>query len=274
MPEAISLYIKDVEKIPLLTPEEEVKLAKQVQKGSKVARKKIIQANLRLVINIAKKYSYLGVPMMDLIEEGNLGLMHAVNKFDPDRGYRFSTYAGWWIKQYVTRAIATQGKTIRIPVYMTERIAQLKKVTEELTHKLKRKPTMSEIAKKMKISLKQLKTMKRISTDTFSLDTPIGDMGTSQIVDMIEDTTTPSPLSGIGGFLQHERMETLLKKELNEREQKILAARYGLEDGAFRTLSEVSKMFGISRERIRQIEANALKKLKEAFQRQDDTFEE
>lgn len=271
MPDPLTLYIREVEKVPLLSAEEEIKCARQIIKGDVRSRKKMIQSNLRLVISIAKRFSYLGVPMMDLIEEGNLGLMHAVGKFDPERGYRFSTYAAWWIKQYVTRAIGNQGKTIRIPVYMNEKLLQLKKITEELTHKYRRKPKLNEIAKKMNISLKQLQGVKSVNTETYSLDTPIGEDGTSQLVDMIEDPNSSAVEDNVSEFLRHEKIESLMM-QISERERKVLDSRYGLKDGQARTLSEVAKIFGISRERIRQIESNALKKLKKEYEQQEKSF--
>src|SRR3989338_4344699 len=175
--DAIKLYLKDIKNIPLLTAEEELDLARKIKKGNKPARAKMIRSNLRLVINIAKRYSYLGVPMMDLIEEGNLGLMKAVEKYNPKRGYRFSTYAAWWIRQYITRAIANQGKTIRVPVYMVESAMRFKKLSEQLQLEMKRKPTIGEIAKKMRLSLKRVRQLDKMAAKISSLNAPIGDEG-------------------------------------------------------------------------------------------------
>ena len=257
----IKLYIRDIEKIPLLTAEQEVALGGRANRGDTRARVKMIQSNLRLVINIAKKYSYLGVPMMDLIEEGNLGLMRAVTKFKPQKGFRFSTYAGWWIKQYVTRAIANQGKTIRIPVYMIEMLSRYRKVTERLSHRLKRKPRPGEIARSMEVSVKKVREISQMVTTTYSLDMPIGESGTSEFMDIVEDENLASPHDAIGDFFRSERVESLLSK-MSDRERKILSLRYGLKDGQSRTLGETAKQFGITRERVRQIEEKALKRLR------------
>lgn len=264
----IRLYIREVEKIPLLTPQEEIKVARKVKKGDSRARRKMIQSNLRLVINIAKRYSRLGVPMMDLIEEGNLGLMKAVKKFNPGKGYRFSTYAAWWVRQYITRAIANQGKTIRIPVYMVELLSRYKKSIEHLSHKLKRKPRASEIAKYMKVPLKRVREMSKMVTGTYSLDKPIGEDGTSQFIDILEDESVASPVDEVGDFLRSERIQDLLK-ELSPRDQKILAMRYGLKDGVSMTLAETARKFHVTRERIRQIEESLLKKLKTLAMKQE-----
>lgn len=265
----IRLYIREVERIPLLTADEEIQLAKKIKKGDPRARKKMIQSNLRLVINIAKRYSRLGVPMMDLIEEGNMGLMKAVKKFNPSKGYRFSTYAAWWVRQYVTRAIANQGKTIRIPVYMIEMLSRYKKAIEELSHKLKRKPRTSEIAKYMKVPLKRIREISKMATATYSLDRPIGEEGTSEFIDILEDESVASPVDGVGDFLKSERVQDLLK-ELSPRDQKILVLRYGLKDGVSLTLAETARKFKVTRERIRQIEEVALGKLKELAIKQEE----
>lgn len=269
--EAIKIYIHDVEKTPLLTPEEEYKLAVRVRKGDVKARRKMIQANLRLVINIAKRYSYLGVPLMDLIEEGNLGLMKAVSKFKPSKGFRFSTYAAWWIKQYVARGIANQGKTIRVPVYMIEMLSKYKKINEELSHKLKRKPRLSDIAKVMKLPLKKVKEVSQMANSTYSLNMPVGETGTSDFMDLIEDENVTAPSDDVAKFLRHERVTELLN-EMRPRERKILTLRYGLKDGVSRTLGETAKHFGITRERVRQIEAVTLKKLKELVVKEIEIF--
>ncbi len=259
--DAIKLYLKAIKDIPLLTPEEERSLARKIRKGNLKARKKMIQSNLRLVINIAKRYAKLGVPMMDLIEEGNLGLIKAVKKYNPNKGYRFSTYAAWWIKQYITRAIANQGKTIRIPVYMTEIINRWKRLTEQLTQKYGRKPKTKEVAKKMKLPIKKVMEISEIATKISSLDAPIGDDGTGQFMDLIEDESSASPMENITDILRRERVDSLLER-MNERERKILHLRFGLIDGTTHTLGETAKYFGITRERVRQIESAALEKLR------------
>ncbi len=259
--DSIKLYLKAIKDIPLLTPEQEKSLARKIKRGNSKAKKKMIQSNLRLVINIAKRYSKLGVPMMDLIEEGNLGLIKAVKKYNPNKGYRFSTYAAWWIKQYITRAIANQGKTIRIPVYMTEIINRWKRVTEQLTQKYGRKPKTKEIARKMKISMKKVREISEIATKISSLDAPIGDDGTGQFMDLIEDEASSSPMDKVTDSLRRERVYKLLDK-MNEREKKILDLRFGLSDGTTHTLGDTAKHFGITRERVRQIESAALEKLR------------
>jgi RNA polymerase primary sigma factor len=199
--------------------------------------------------------------MMDLIEEGNLGLIKAVKKYNPNKGYRFSTYAAWWIKQYITRAIANQGKTIRIPVYMTEIINRWKRVTEQLTQKYGRRPKTKEVAKKMKVSIKKVREISEVATKISSLDAPIGDDGTGQFMDLIEDETSISPLDNITDALRRERVDKLLER-MNEREKRILDLRFGLTDGTMHTLGETAKSFGITRERVRQIESAALDKLR------------
>ena len=259
--DAIKLYLRAIKDIPLLTGDQEKSLARKIRRGDARARKKMIQSNLRLVINIAKRYSKLGVPIMDLIEEGNLGLIKAVKKFNPYKGYRFSTYGAWWIKQYITRAIANQGKTIRIPVYMTEIINRWKRVTEQLTQKYSRKPKIKEIAKTMKLSMKKVREISEVATKISSLDAPIGDDGTGQFMDLIEDETSASPMENIIDSLRRERVDNLLDR-MNEREKKILDLRFGLTKGETHTLGETAKVFGITRERVRQIEAAALDKLK------------
>lgn len=257
----IRLYLKDIKNIPLLTPQEEVKIAKRARRGDVKARKLMIRSNLRLVVNIAKKYSFLGVPITDLIEEGNLGLMRSVQKFEPKKGYRFSTYAAWWIRQYITRAIANQSKTIRVPVYLTETITKWKRVSERLTQKLGRTPTLKEIAKRMRVSLKKARRLGEIVTRTTSLHKPIGTDSSGEFMDLIEDETAVSPFEDLSRLLRQERIAELLEN-MSEREKQILVLRYGLNDGTFRTLEETAKNFKISRERVRQIESNALKKLR------------
>ncbi|MFA4991339.1 MAG: sigma-70 family RNA polymerase sigma factor [Candidatus Omnitrophota bacterium] len=259
--DAIKLYLKAIKDVPLLTSEEEKSLARKIKKGNMQARRRMIQSNLRLVVNIAKRYSKLGVPMMDLIEEGNLGLMKAVKKYNPYKGYRFSTYAAWWIKQYITRAIANQGKTIRIPVYMTEIINRWKRITEHLTQRHGRKPKMKEVAKRMRMSVRKIREISETATKISSLDAPIGDDGTGQFIDLVEDETAISPTDNVTDSLRRERVDQLLER-MNPREKRILDLRFGLSDGVTHTLGETAKMFGITRERVRQIESAALDKLR------------
>ncbi len=269
MTEPIKLYIKDIKNIPLLTADEEYDLATKIKKGNRAARNKMIRSNLRLVINIAKRYSYLGVPIMDLIEEGNIGLMKAVEKYNPKKGFRFSTYGAWWIRQFITRAIANQGKTIRIPVYMVELAMRFKKTSEELSHKLRRKPRMSEIAKKMKISLKRVRLLNKMVAKISSLNAPIGDEGSNaQFMDLIGDDMIATEQKDIVDFLQSERIKDLLGK-LTPRERKILTLRFGLKDGVTQTLSNSAKKFGITRERVRQIEEASIKKLRAFIKKQE-----
>jgi len=265
--DAIKLYLKDIKKLPLLTAEEERELAERIRKGDKAARQRMIQSNLRLVINISKKYRYLGVSMLDLIEEGNLGLMKAVEKYNPRKGYRFSTYAAWWIKQYITRAIANQGKTVRIPVYVIELMMRFKKVTEALSNSLKRKPKLSEISKRMKLPIKRVRQINRMVTGISSLNAPIGDEGSAEFMDLIEDENMVSALDEISGFLMQERIQNLLDR-MSPREKKIVTLRFGLKDGIPRTLRDTAKHFGITRERVRQIEAASIKKMKNLLEQE------
>lgn len=264
----IRLYLKDIKNLPLLTPEEEISLAKRIKRGDKLARHKMIQSNLRLVINIAKRYSGLGVSILDLIEEGNLGLMKAVEKFNPKKGYRFSTYAAWWIRQYISRAIANQGKTVRIPVYITEMMARFKKVTDLLSNSLKRKPRLSEIAKRMRLPMKRVKLLNKMMTGISSLNAPIGEEGTTEFMNLIEDESIVSAVDGLSNFLMSERIKGLLDK-MSKRERKILSLRFGLKDGIPHTLRDTAKHFGITRERVRQIEGAAMKKIREMMLQQE-----
>ena len=259
--DAIKLYLKDIKDIPLLTPEEELSIARRIQKGDAKARRDMIRCNLRLVINIAKRYSRFGVPLLDLIEEGNLGLMKAVVKFDPKRGYRFSTYAAWWIRQHITRAIANQGKLVRIPVYMIETIARWKKVSEQLTHKLGRKPKLREIGQEMDLPVRKVKEISELMSKTSSLDTPISDEGEGEFIDLLEDTHSRSATEQLSQVLQQESVTKLLGR-MNERERKIIQMRYGLNDGVPHTLKEIAGQMGVTRERVRQIESVALRKLR------------
>ena len=260
--------MKDIKKLPLLTAEEEIFLAERIRKGDKAARHKMIQSNLRLVINIAKKYSHLGVSMLDLIEEGNLGLMKAVEKFNPKKGYRFSTYAAWWIRQYISRAIANQGKTVRMPVYIIELMMRFKKVTEHLTNSLKRKPKLNEISKRMKLPIKKVKHLSKIVSGISSLNAPVGDEGSTEFMDLIEDENMVSAVDELSNFLTQERIKGLLEK-MSKREQKILSLRFGLKDGVSHTLRDTAKHFGITRERVRQIESAAMRKMREFMVQQE-----
>jgi len=266
--DAIRLYLKDIKKLPLLTAEEEIFLANRIKKGDKAARAKMIQSNLRLVINIAKKYSHLGVSMMDLIEEGNMGLMKAVEKFNPKKGYRFSTYAAWWIRQYISRAIANQGKTVRMPVYIIELLMRFKKVQEHLTNSLKRKPRLNEIAKRMRLPMKRAKQLHKMVSGTSSLNAPVGEEGSTEFLDLIEDENIVSAVDELSNFLMQERINLLLEK-MSKREQKILSLRFGLKDGISHTLRDTAKSFGITRERVRQIESAAMRKMREMMVQQD-----
>ena len=260
MPDPLKLYLKDIKDIPLLTAEQEISLSRRVRKGDAEARRQMIQSNLRLVISIAKRYSHLGLPISDLIEEGNLGLMRAVTKFNPGKGFRFSTYAAWWIKQYVLRAIANQGKTIRIPVYMVDMISRYRKITERLSQRLGRKPTAGEVARSMKCPVKKVQDIEGMLLTPASLDAPLGEEGTSQFMDLVESTTAVNATDTLAEFLKHEQVEDLLSR-LTEREKEVLNYRYGLRDGVTCTLGETAKRLGVTRERVRQIQNSAERKL-------------
>lgn len=263
----IKAYLKDVRHIALLTAKEEIELAQKIQKGDERAREQMIRANLRLVISIAKRYVNLGVPLSDLIEEGNIGLMKSVEKFDPDRGFRFSTYAAWWIKQGISRAIIDQGKLIRVPVYMNEEILKYKKIVEKLTHKLKRKPRVGEVAKRLKIPSDKVRDLENAIAKMSSLDAPIGESGEGQVKDIIEDESIIAPDEQLEIFFNKERAMSFLDM-LNERERKILDMRYGLTDGNTHTLADIAKIMGVSRERVRQLEAATIKKIRQILEQQ------
>ncbi len=266
--ENIKSYIKEVRTIPLLTAKEEIELSKKALKGDRRARDKMIRSNLRLVINIAKRYIYLGIPFMDLIEEGNVGLMKAVEKFNPRKGFRFSTYAAWWIRQSITRSVFDQSRTVRLPVYVNEMLTKYKKTNEKLMGKLRRIPTDEEVAKSMRTTLDNITKIRSSVTKTSSLDAPIDEEGGNEIIDLIEDKSSASPEVELNTFFVKERLTGLLGN-VNEREHEILNLRFGLVDGRLHTLAEVSKKLGVSRERIRQIEENALKKLKKLISEQE-----
>ena len=267
--ESLKQYLKEIRNIPLLTAEQEVKLARKIKRGDEMARKDMIRANLRLVINMAKRYMHLGIPLLDLIEEGNLGLMKAVDKFDPKKGFRFSTYGAWWIKQSITRSITEQGRMIRVPVYMSDLITQWKKKKERLSQKLKRIPSDDEIAKRLKLDKSKVDQINFwMTSTTSSLDAPIGEDGESQVSDLIVDSGAISPDAGIGRMMDKERVHNLLGV-MSEREREVLDMRFGLKSGHSHTLAEVAKKLDVSRERVRQIEEEALKKLKRFVVNQD-----
>lgn len=270
MNDALKLYLKDIKHIPLLSAEDELKVAKRVKRGDAQARRTMIRSNLRLVINIAKQYSRFGVPLLDLIEEGNLGLMKAVSKFDPKRGFRFSTYAAWWIKQHVTRALADQGKTVRIPVYMVETLSRFRKVNERLTHRLRRKPKVAELARAMKMPVDKIKELSEYDQGTMSLDQTVGEEGETSMMDLMEDPKAKSSQDNVDDLLRGERVGRLLAK-MSDREREILELRFGLKDGEIHTLNEAAQRFNITRERVRQIEALALKKLRTMIKAEDST---
>lgn len=264
--DSVRMYLKEIGKIDLLNFDEEVDLAQQIEKGSLKAREGLINANLRLVVSIAKKYIGRGLTFLDLVQEGNQGLMRAVEKFDWHRGFKFSTYATWWIRQAITRAIADQAKTIRIPVHMVETINKIYKATRALTQRLGCEPSIEQIAAEVDISVEKVEEIYRISQDTTSLSTPVGDDEDSFLGDFIEDTTQLSPYEETSRELLRESIEEVLGS-LDEREMKVLSLRFGLMGETPKTLEEVGKIFNVTRERIRQIEAKALRKLRHPSRR-------
>ena len=267
VPEGVSLedpvrmYLKEIGKVPLLSSDEEIELAKRIELGDEAAKKRLAEANLRLVVSIAKRYVGRGMQFLDLIQEGNLGLIKAVDKFDYRKGYKFSTYATWWIRQAITRAIADQARTIRIPVHMVETINRLIRVSRQLLQDLGREPTPEEIAEKMELPVERVREIMKISQDPVSLETPIGEEEDSHLGDFIQDDHVAVPADAAAFTLLHEQLMEVLDT-LTEREQKVLRLRFGLDDGRPRTLEEVGKEFNVTRERIRQIEAKALRKLR------------
>jgi RNA polymerase primary sigma factor len=263
--EALRAYLKEIKKVPLLTRGEEKKLSRRVRQGDLEARMKMIKANLRLVVSIAKRYSHFGVALTDLIEEGNIGLMKAVRMYEPEQRFRFSTYAAYWIRQYITRALANQAKTVRVPVYMVEAIARWKRAVGELTQRLGRRPRLKEVAKEMKISMKKIRQIRGMVSKTASLDAPVGRDRTGQFADLIPDVSSRSAVDEVGQILRHERVEELLEK-MSAREKEVLSLRYGLKDESAHTLNEIAKQFAITRERVRQIESSALRKLRSYIQ--------
>lgn len=257
----VRMYLKEIGKVQLLTADEEIELAKRMENGDSSAKKKLAEANLRLVVSIAKRYVGRGMLFLDLIQEGNLGLIKAVEKFDYRKGYKFSTYATWWIRQAITRAIADQARTIRIPVHMVETINKLIRVSRQLLQELGREPSPEEIAKEMEIPVERVREILKISQEPVSLETPIGEEEDSHLGDFIQDDNVPVPAEAATFTLLKEQLEDVLGT-LTEREQKVLILRFGLEDGRSRTLEEVGREFNVTRERIRQIEAKALRKLR------------
>ena len=257
----VRMYLKDIGKIPLLTPERETYLAEQIATGNKAAKDELIEANLRLVVSIAKRHVGKGMYFLDLIQEGNLGLIKAVEKFDYSKGYKFSTYATWWIRQAITRAIADQARTIRIPVHMVETIHKVSRTARQLLQDLGREPTTDEIAERLSFTPEKVREIMKIAQDPVSLETPIGEEEDSHLGDFVEDTDSPAPSDSASYALLREQIANVLNT-LTPREKQVIKMRYGLEDGRQRTLEEVGKQFNITRERIRQIEAKALRKLR------------
>ena len=257
----VSMYLKEIGRINLLTSDEEFEYAKRAEEGDEEAKRMLAESNLRLVVSIAKRYVGRGMLFLDLIQEGNIGLMKAVDKFDPTKGYKFSTYATWWIRQAITRAIADQARTIRVPVHMVETINKLARVQRQLTQELNREPTDEEIAKKLGISIEKVREVYKISQDPVSLETPIGEEDDSHLGDFIKDERTMGPEEYATVEMLKEELCGVLAT-LTEREEKVLRLRFGLDDGQCRTLEEVGQIFGVTRERIRQIEAKALRKLR------------
>ena len=258
----VRMYLKEIGQIPLLTAEQEVEYAKRMEEGNEVAKRRLAEANLRLVVSIAKRYVGRGMQFLDLIQEGNLGLIKAVEKFDYRKGYKFSTYATWWIRQAITRAIADQARTIRIPVHMVETINKLTRVSRQLLQELGREPSPEEIAEEMDIPVEKVREIQKISQEPVSLETPIGEEEDSHLGDFIQDENVPVPAEAAAATLLREQLDDELAT-LTEREQKVLRLRFGLDDGKARTLEEVGKEFQVTRERIRQIEAKAIRKLRQ-----------
>ena len=257
----VRMYLKEIGNVPLLSTEEEIELAKRVEEGDEAAKKKLTEANLRLVVSIAKKYVGRGMPFLDLIQEGNMGLMKAVDKFDYSKGYKFSTYATWWIRQAITRGIADTGRTIRVPVHMVETINKTLRMTRTLLQELGREPTPEEVADRLNVPVSRVREVLKISRDPVSLDTPIGEEDDSHLGDFIEDDSALSPADSAAFSMLREELNTALES-LTDRERQVVELRFGLRDGRARTLEEVGREFNVTRERIRQNEAKALRKLR------------
>ena len=257
----VRMYLKEIGNVPLLSTEEEIELAKRVEEGDEAAKKKLTEANLRLVVSIAKKYVGRGMPFLDLIQEGNMGLMKAVDKFDYSKGYKFRTYATWWIRQAITRGIADTGRTIRVPVHMVETINKTLRMTRTLLQELGREPTPEEVADRLNVPVSRVREVLKISRDPVSLDTPIGEEDDSHLGDFIEDDSALSPADSAAFSMLREELNTALES-LTDRERQVVELRFGLRDGRARTLEEVGREFNVTRERIRQIEAKALRKLR------------
>ena len=257
----VKVYLKEIGRVPLLTPDEEVDLAVRISNGDEAAKKRLAEANLRLVVSIAKRYLGRGMQFLDLIQEGNLGLIKAVEKFDYTKGFKFSTYATWWIRQAITRAIADQARTIRIPVHMVETINKVKKVSSQLLHANGREPSAEEVAEELDMPVDKVREIMRVAQEPVSLETPIGEEEDSHLGDFIPDDDAPAPADAASHTLLKETLSSVLDS-LTPREEKVLRLRFGLEDGRSRTLEEVGKEFNVTRERIRQIEAKALRKLR------------
>ena len=257
----VKMYLKDIGQVPLLTTDEELELAQKMSEGQEAAKKRLSEANLRLVVSIAKRYVGRGMLFLDLIQEGNLGLMKAVEKFDYQKGFKFSTYATWWIRQSITRAIADQARTIRIPVHMVETINRLVREQRILLQELGREPTLEELSERMGVSIERVSEIQKIAQDPVSLETPIGEEEDSHLGDFIEDDKTPTASDSVASTMLKEQIARVLDT-LTPREEKVLRLRYGIDDGRPRTLEEVGKEFNVTRERIRQIEAKALRKLR------------
>ncbi len=261
----VRMYLKEIGRIPLLKASDEIELARKIEMGGSdgaIAKRKLVQANLRLVVSIAKKYSGRGLLFLDLIQEGNLGLIRAAEKFDHAKGYKFSTYATWWIRQAITRSIADQARTIRIPVHMVETINKLKKITRRLAQEKSRKPTDEEVAEAMEITVTKLREITKVAQEPISLETPVGKEDDSKLGDFIEDKEAATPSSSVSHELLRDDIKEIMATGLTQKERDVIRLRYGLDDGRQRTLEEVGNLFGVTRERIRQIEAKALRKLR------------